>query len=328
MAAEGINDQGILDELDPMVVRPYFSGGTSAPPDSSSAAVSVEQEIVPTPHPLPVARPTEADPVSSAIVPDKRGRRRPRRLFAIAGTTAAATLAITVAFGMASDTQSDRTNDYVVPDGDSLLENGDPLIGESRSGKSGSLSPDPTGKPSSTESLADSAKKEARIAPAAPGATPPRPTGLPASSSATATPTAPLDMNPANSPEDGYLWSNGKVNADSNDYWAQSEVTVKNVKPLTQLTIELRIAKTDGVSSTGSWSTVSSDDYDVRVWEDGGALVYRWTLKSGRPLPTGTHVFAGQYNHAEGDRDIGSDLYTAQGDGSGGPVEVRGDFSG
>ncbi len=327
MAAEGIKDQGMLDELDPMVVRPYFSGGTNAPPDSSSAAVSVEQEIVPTPHPLPVARPTGADPVRSAIVPDKRGRRRPRRLLVIAGTTAAATLAIAVVFGMASDTSSDRASDYVVPDGDSLLGNGDPLIGGSRSGKSGSLPPVPTGKPSSTEPSADSTKKDAPIAPA-PGATPRRPTGPPASSSATDTPAAPLDIKPGNSSEDGYLWSDGKLRAGDNDYWAQSEVTVKNVKPLTQLIVELRIAKTDGVSSTGSWSTVSSDDYDVRVWEDSGALVYRWTLKSGRTLPTDTYAFVGQYNRADGDRDIGSDLYTAQGDGSGGPVEVRGDFSG
>jgi hypothetical protein len=36
--------------------------------------------------------------------------------------------------------------------------------------------------------------------------------------------------------------------------------------------------------------------------------------------------FAGQYNHAQGRRDAGGDLYAAQRDGSGGAVEVRGDF--
>ncbi|WP_164835815.1 hypothetical protein [Actinacidiphila soli] len=36
--------------------------------------------------------------------------------------------------------------------------------------------------------------------------------------------------------------------------------------------------------------------------------------------------FAGQYNHAQGGRDTGGDLYAAQGDGSDGTVEVRGDF--
>lgn len=144
-------------------------------------------------------------------------------------------------------------------------------------------------------------------------------------------PTASASASPGvnkrgNHPQDGYLWSDGSIDSGSNDFWAQSDVTVKNSEPLTSLTVELRIVKTDGLAGTGSWSTVSTDDYDVTVTEDDGALVYRWTLKSGKTLPTGTHVFAGQYNHAKGGRNAGGDLYAAQGDGSGGAVEVRGDF--
>jgi hypothetical protein len=40
--------------------------------------------------------------------------------------------------------------------------------------------------------------------------------------------------------------------------------------------------------------------------------VYRWTLKPGRTVPAGKHVFAGQYNHAEGARDAGGDTYRAE----------------
>jgi len=129
-----------------------------------------------------------------------------------------------------------------------------------------------------------------------------------------------------NHPQDGYLWSDGSIDSASNDFWAQSNVTVKNSEPLTSLTVELRVVKSEGVASTGSWSTLASGDYDVTVTEADGALVYRWTLKAGRTLPTGTHVFAGQYNHAKGGRDAGGDLYAAQGDGTAGAVEVRGDF--
>jgi hypothetical protein len=129
-----------------------------------------------------------------------------------------------------------------------------------------------------------------------------------------------------NHPQDGYLWSDGSIDPGSSDFWAQSDVTVKNSKPMTALTVELRVVRTDGVASTGSWSTLPADDYDATVTEEDGALVYRWTLKSGKTLAAGTHVFAGQYNHAKGGRDAGGDLYAAQGDGSGGAVEVRGDF--
>jgi hypothetical protein len=147
-----------------------------------------------------------------------------------------------------------------------------------------------------------------------------------ASSSASTAPATSPDTKRGNHPQDGYLWSDGSIDSGSNDFWAQSDVTIKNAKPLTALTVELRIVKSDGVASTGSWSTVSSDDYDVTVTEEAGAVVYRWTLKSGRTLPAGTQIFAGQYNHAQGGRDAGGDLYAAQGDGSGGAVEVRGDF--
>lgn len=112
-------------------------------------------------------------------------------------------------------------------------------------------------------------------------------------------------------PEDGPLWTGGVVDPHSNAYWAQSNVTLRTTEPLSSLTVELRIALTGGVNSTGSWRSLPEPDFTVSATEDGGYLVYRWTLRAGRTVPAGTHTFAGQYNHAEGERDATGDYVTA-----------------
>lgn len=101
------------------------------------------------------------------------------------------------------------------------------------------------------------------------------------------------------------------VDPHSNPYWAQSNVTLRTTEPLSALTVELRVAATGGVNSTGSWRSLPEPDFTVSVNESGGYLVYRWTLRPGRTVPAGTHTFAGQYNHAEGDRDATGDYVTA-----------------
>jgi hypothetical protein len=127
--------------------------------------------------------------------------------------------------------------------------------------------------------------------------------------------------------EDGYLWSDGSIDPQSNDFWAQSTLTFKTGKRLTALTVELRVAQTGGVTDTGNWRSLPADDFSVSVREESGELVYRWTLKAGRSVPAGEHVFAGQYNHAEGGRDAGDDTFAAQADASGQKAAVRGDFA-
>ncbi|MGW7078169.1 hypothetical protein [Streptomyces sp. NPDC054866] len=131
----------------------------------------------------------------------------------------------------------------------------------------------------------------------------------------------------AKSVEDGYLWSDGSIDPQSNDFWAQSTLTFKTGKPLTALTVELRVAQTGGVSDTGNWRSLPTDDFTASIREEGGELVYRWTLKAGRTVPAGEHVFAGQYNHAEGGRDAGEDTYAAEATAAGQKAEVRGDFA-
>ncbi|MEU6762196.1 hypothetical protein ABZ916_06690 [Streptomyces sp. NPDC046853] len=127
--------------------------------------------------------------------------------------------------------------------------------------------------------------------------------------------------------EDGYLWSDGSIDPQSNDFWAQSTLTFKTEKPLGALTVELRVAQTGGVTDAGNWRSLPAEDFTVSVREQDGALVYRWTLKAGRTVPAGEHVFAGQYNHAEGGRDAGEDSYAAEATASGQKAAVRGDFA-
>ncbi|MFE5487623.1 hypothetical protein [Streptomyces sp. NPDC056527] len=123
------------------------------------------------------------------------------------------------------------------------------------------------------------------------------------------------------------LRAEGVIDPGSNRYWAQSDLTVTTSTPLSGLVVEVRVAQTGGVASTGNWRTLPAEDFTVSVREDGGALVYRWTLTAGRTVPAGRHVFAGQYDHAEGGRDAGSDTFTVTAtDTSGDRTSARGGF--
>ncbi|MBZ4017525.1 hypothetical protein [Streptomyces purpurogeneiscleroticus] len=127
--------------------------------------------------------------------------------------------------------------------------------------------------------------------------------------------------------EDGPLWSDGSVDPHSNDFWAQSNVTLKTAEPLTALTVELRIAHTGGVASTGAWRTLPEGDFTFRTDTGDGFLVYRWRLRPGRTVPAGTHVFAGQYDHARGGRDAGADSYSVTARSDDQQARIRGDFA-
>ncbi|WP_149824140.1 hypothetical protein [Streptomyces tailanensis] len=148
--------------------------------------------------------------------------------------------------------------------------------------------------------------------------------------SATAKAPAP-ELSTSAGEEDGPLWSDGSVDPHSNDFWAQSNLTLKTSEELTALTVQLRIAQTGGVTSAGAWRSLPEQDFDLTVAEDDGFLVYTWVLKDGRTVPEGEFVFAGQYNHERGGRDAGDDSYamaaTAE-NAAGEDLAVAGDFEG
>ncbi|CAL9617781.1 hypothetical protein SUDANB105_05767 [Streptomyces sp. enrichment culture] len=158
-----------------------------------------------------------------------------------------------------------------------------------------------------------SAPPTRRESPSAPPATPPA-----------ATPARP----PAGTEvEDGPLWSDGSVDPHSNEFWAQSNVTLKTTEQLTALTVELTVAQTGGVSSTGAWRSLPEDDFELTVGERDGFLVYTWRLKEGRTVPAGTWVFAGQYDHERGGRDAKDDGYAATARTGPKDLAVAGDFA-
>ncbi|MFE6068170.1 hypothetical protein [Streptomyces sp. NPDC056525] len=137
-------------------------------------------------------------------------------------------------------------------------------------------------------------------------------------------PAAPATTLPAPGPS---ARATAAIDPGSNRWWAQSDLGLTTATPVSGLTVELRIVRSPGVVSTGHWRTRPAEDFTVTVTEEGRELVYRWTLKPGRTVPPGPHVFAGQYNHAEGVRDASADTYTVVLTGAdGGRSTLRGDF--
>ncbi|OQR63211.1 hypothetical protein B6E66_14905 [Streptomyces maremycinicus] len=127
--------------------------------------------------------------------------------------------------------------------------------------------------------------------------------------------------------EDGPLWSDGSVDPHSNDFWAQSNVTIKTSEALTALTVQLKVAQTGGVSSAGAWRSLPEDDFTFSVAERDGFLVYTWVLKEGRTVAEGEWVFAGQYDHDRGGRDAKDDTYAVTGRSEQRQGSVGGDFA-
>ncbi|WP_416520292.1 hypothetical protein [Streptomyces achromogenes] len=187
------------------------------------------------------------------------------------------------------------------------------------------VSPTPSASPERSTAPASPAPT-ARPTPGKAAGEPPR---TPSSSPSSATPeaTASAGPPPARAERNGPLWSDGSVDPHSNDFWAQSNLTLKTSARLESLTVELRIAQTGGVTSTGAWRSLPEADFAQSVVERDGFVVYTWTLKPGRTVPAGQWVFAGQYDHARGGRDAKDDGYVMTGTADGHTYAVTGDFA-
>lgn len=140
-------------------------------------------------------------------------------------------------------------------------------------------------------------------------------------------PTATPEPPTAKGEKDGPLWSDGSVDPHSNDFWAQSNLTLRTSGQLTALTVRLKVAQTGGVTSTGAWRSLPEDDFTLTVGEKDGFLVYTWVLKEGRTVRAGEWVFAGQYDHERGGRDAKDDSYAMTATASGEQLSVTGGFA-
>ncbi|MFF4356988.1 hypothetical protein [Streptomyces sp. NPDC001604] len=147
------------------------------------------------------------------------------------------------------------------------------------------------------------------------------------------TPVSPRPTPPSAGPspsadesQNGPLWSAGSLDPQSTVYWTQTNLLLKTTKPLTSLTIEMRIVQTGGVKKTGTWQTLPSDDFTITTQEADGMLVYRWVLKPGLTVPAGSYEMAAQFNNGTGVRNAAGDAYRVDAQGSGGSASVRGRF--
>ncbi|KOV95985.1 hypothetical protein [Streptomyces sp. NRRL B-3648] len=182
--------------------------------------------------------------------------------------------------------------------------------------------------PTPSQSSAPTTRPPSRTADPAPGKSVAQPSRTPGSSpSRTPDGTAPAPPPVARAEQDGPLWSDGSVDPHSNDFWAQSNVTLKTSEPLSSLTVELKVAQTGGVTSTGAWRSLPEGDFTQTVAEKDGFVIYTWTLKQGRTVPAGQWEFAGQYDHTRGGRDAKADGYVVSGTAGGRTYAVTGDFA-
>ena len=185
------------------------------------------------------------------------------------------------------------------------------------------VSPTPTPSPAATSRapVGPAAPTPGKGASHAPGKQSPSASASPKAPATATTPPA------ASGVQDGPLWSDGSVDPHSNDFWAQSTLTLRTSERLTSLTVELKVAQTGGVSSTGSWRSLPEQGFTFTVAEKDGFLVYTWVLEQGRTVPAGQWVFAGQYDHDRGGRDAGGDSYTMTATAGGEHLAVKGDFA-
>lgn len=147
-----------------------------------------------------------------------------------------------------------------------------------------------------------------------------------------ATTTGPADPPPGSggglvsppSAPDGSVTSAGVIDPHSNPYWTEEDVRFSTSRPLTSLTVELRVARTGGVADNSSFTSAPGTSTAISV--EGDQLVYRWTLDAGQTLAPGSYTFAGQFDHDEGDRDTGGDGFTVAANGPGGAVTEQGGF--
>lgn len=156
--------------------------------------------------------------------------------------------------------------------------------------------------------------------------------GTPGASTSPTAPATPSTSAPpappaASGTQDGPLWSDGSIDPGSNDFWAQSDITLKTTKQLTALTVRLKVRQTGGVTSSGAWRSLPEQDFTQTVTEQDGFLVYTWVLRQGRTVAVGEWVFAGQYNHDRGGRDARDDSYSAAGTAAGRQLAVKGGFA-
>jgi hypothetical protein len=111
---------------------------------------------------------------------------------------------------------------------------------------------------------------------------------------------------------DEYLSATAVRNAYSITSWTQDDLTLGTTETITALDVTLKVALTAGVADTGHWTSIPVELVTTGVTRQGGALVYRFTLRAGATLAPGSYTFAAQFNHTTDPRPLTVDTYTAK----------------
>lgn len=108
----------------------------------------------------------------------------------------------------------------------------------------------------------------------------------------------------------GSLTATGTVDARSNQYWGQGNVTLTSTQAIHTLHLTVRVSGGAAVQSTGWWTTVvplNMVTTTVSQVQDG--LVYDVSLEPGQTLGPGTYEFGFQFNHPVAGHDFAADTY-------------------
>ncbi|HWS35215.1 MAG TPA: hypothetical protein VN408_21040 [Actinoplanes sp.] len=141
-----------------------------------------------------------------------------------------------------------------------------------------------------------------------PPVTSPSPVSSPTSPSPSASPSVQA-TNP--------LWADGSVVSTGS-----SVVTLTTTTELTSLTVEIRLARTDGLTARSGAKKTPGASVTSTVIEEPDAFVYRFVMAPSDTLGPGTYTFTARYTHPDGGRDAGGDTYQAVS----GDLQVSGDF--
>jgi hypothetical protein len=139
---------------------------------------------------------------------------------------------------------------------------------------------------------------------------------------ATSTPVKPK----ASKARSTYLSTDGVVAPNSVATWSESNVELKNTKPLVELTVLIKVAMTPGTASAGKYTNATNSDFDVTVGREGNMLTYRFVLRDGKKLMPGDYLFAAQFTHRSG-RSRDADSYTVTAATGGADAELNGAFA-
>lgn len=137
----------------------------------------------------------------------------------------------------------------------------------------------------------------------------------------TASPSRGSSQTAAATPGEVRVSADARLDPHSNPYWAQNNLVVSLAQSVTELKVEIRVARGQGVEVTGAWVGLPAEDFVETRTTLQEAFLFVWELKPGRKVWAGRWTFAAQYNRTQAHSGT-EDTYTITTPGA----TVRGHF--